>query len=135
MARFWKISNPSVCNQIGGQTAYKLVPDTKIIPFAPLTKAAYLKRAEFLKVKYYIFFVTFLAISVAFVKHQLWVTPYDRNERFPGGDFPNQSKVVDGLPKWTKKNRSLVDQQLVVWHVFGVTHLPRPGFNLLTYYS
>jgi Copper amine oxidase, enzyme domain len=39
------------------------------------------------------------------------------------GDFPNQMPGVDGLPLWVKKNRSIVDEDLVVWHVFGVTHV------------
>jgi len=37
-----------------------------------------------------------------FLNHQIWCTPYDAAERFPGGDFPNQLVGIDGLPKWTK---------------------------------
>jgi primary-amine oxidase len=61
-----------------------------------------------------------------FLNHQIWCTPFESSERFPGGDFPNQLVGIDGLPKWTKANRSILDTDLVVWHVFGVTHLPRP---------
>ena len=42
------------------------------------------------------------------------------------GDFPNQNPTIDGLTKWTLQDRSLLDTPLVVWHVFGVTHVPRP---------
>ena len=39
------------------------------------------------------------------------------------GVFPNQNPHVDGLTKWTLRDESLVDADLVVWHVFGVTHV------------
>ena len=85
-ARFWKVFNPSVRNEIGGNTAYKLVAESKVLPFAPLARAAHLKRAQFLD-------------------HQVWVTPFNKQERFPGGDFPNQMPHIDGLPLWTQNDR------------------------------
>ena len=45
---------------------------------------------------------------------------------FRSGDFPNQHPGGDGLPRWTAADRSLVDREVVVWHTFGVTHVPRP---------
>ena len=32
----------------------------------------------------------------------------------------------DGLPAWTAADRPIVDTDIVVWHTFGVTHIPRP---------
>ncbi len=40
-----------------------------------------------------------------FLNAQLWVTPYNDSERYAAGDFPNQSKGGEGLPKWTSANR------------------------------
>jgi primary-amine oxidase len=37
-----------------------------------------------------------------------------------------QNPSIDGLTKWTQLDRSLVDRSLVVWHIFGLTHMPRP---------
>ena len=65
-------------------------------------------------------------------QHQVWVTPVREGENYPGGDFPNQSPSLEGLPKWTEQDRSLVGEQLSVWHVFGVTHNPRPGLQSTT---
>ena len=31
-----------------------------------------------------------------------------------------------GLPEWTAQDRPIVDTDIVVWHSFGVTHIPRP---------
>ena len=60
------------------------------------------------------------------LRHHLWATPYDAAERYPGGDFPNQNpRDGDGLVSWTGRGRSLEGQSIVLWYVFGVTHVPR----------
>jgi primary-amine oxidase len=61
-----------------------------------------------------------------FATENLWVTPYAPEERRAAGDHPNQHAGGDGLPRWTAADRSLVDTDIVVWHTFGVTHVPRP---------
>lgn len=53
------------------------------------------------------------------------VTPYTMNENYPGGAYPNQAPKADGLVKWTKQDRSLIDTDVVLWHCFGVHHVPR----------
>jgi primary-amine oxidase len=40
-----------------------------------------------------------------FVNHHVWVTPYREDERYAGGDYPNQSSGGDGLSKWTEADR------------------------------
>jgi len=106
-SRFWQVGNPHVQNSIGTLVSYRFHPQSNIRPYADLKRSVCLKRAQFLG-------------------HQLWVTPWRQEERYPGGDFPNQAQIVEGLPIWTSQNRALQDENVVVWHVFGVTHLPRP---------
>ncbi|TDF82665.1 copper amine oxidase, partial [Arthrobacter terricola] len=60
-----------------------------------------------------------------FARNNLWVTPYTREERFPAGEYPNQSTGGDGLPAWTAADRNIVDQDLVVWYTFGMHHVVR----------
>ena len=55
----------------------------------------------------------------------LWVTPYARDERWPCGDFPNQSSVDTGLPAWTTAGRSIENADVVLWYVFGIHHITR----------
>jgi primary-amine oxidase len=62
----------------------------------------------------------------AFARHNLWVTPYEVEERRAAGDYPNQHAGGDGLLRWTAADRRLDGAPLVVWHTFGVTHGPRP---------
>lgn len=106
-ARFWQVLNPHQKNSIGSNTSYKLIAKTAVKPYANLKRAEFLKRAQFLE-------------------HQLWVTPFRTEERFPGGDFPNQCMTIEGLLKWTAQDRNVEDEDIVVWHIFGVTHCPRP---------
>ncbi|OWM65414.1 uncharacterized protein LOC116212918 [Punica granatum] len=105
-ARHWIVRNTRTVNRNGQLTGYKLVPGSNCLPLAG-SEAKFLRRA-------------------AFLKHNLWVTPYARYEKFPGGEFPNQNpRVGEGLPTWVKQNRPLEETNIVLWYVFGITHVPR----------
>ncbi|XP_044492648.1 copper methylamine oxidase-like isoform X2 [Mangifera indica] len=103
---FNQIRNTRNVNRTGQLTGYKLVPGSNCLPLAG-SEAKFLRRA-------------------AFLKHNLWVTPYAHDEMYPGGEFPNQNpRVGEGLATWVKQNRSLEETDIVLWYVFGVTHIPR----------
>ncbi|KAF8378236.1 hypothetical protein HHK36_029575 [Tetracentron sinense] len=105
-ARHWIIRNTRTVNRTGQLTGYKLVPGSNCLPLAG-SEAKFLRRA-------------------AFLKHNLWVTPYAHDEIYPGGEFPNQNpRVGEGLATWVKQNRPLEETDIVLWYVFGITHIPR----------
>ncbi|XP_042949779.1 copper methylamine oxidase-like isoform X5 [Carya illinoinensis] len=105
-ARHWIVRNTRTVNRTGQLTGYKLVPGSNCLPLAGL-EAKFMKRA-------------------AFLKHNLWVTQYAHDEMFPGGEFPNQNpRVGEGLATWVQKDRSLEETDIVLWYVFGITHVPR----------
>ncbi|XP_045833331.1 copper methylamine oxidase-like isoform X1 [Trifolium pratense] len=105
-ARHWIVRNTRSVNRTGHLTGYKLVPGSNCLPLAG-SEAKFLRRA-------------------AFLKHNLWVTAYARDELHPGGEFPNQNpRVGEGLATWVKQNRPLEEADIVLWYVFGVTHIPR----------
>ena len=105
-SRSWKIVNPESRNRLGEPVAYKLVPGaTPTLLAQPDSSVG--RRA-------------------GFATQNLWVTPYAPDERRAAGDYPNQHPGGDGLPRWTAADRSLVGTDIVVWHTFGVTHVPRP---------
>lgn len=54
------------------------------------------------------------------------MTRYDPAEKHPAGDYPNQHPGWAGLPSWTARDRSIDGDDVVLWHTFGLTHLPRP---------
>jgi primary-amine oxidase len=104
--RYWKIVNPEARNWVGTPTAYKLEAGSAVQSFtAPNGPSG--RRGRF-------------------VEHQVWVTPFHPEERFPAGEFVNQSRGEDGLPTWTAQDRAVENTDIVLWHSFGLHHLPRP---------
>jgi primary-amine oxidase len=61
-----------------------------------------------------------------FVTNDIWVTPTRPDERWPAGDYVNQSTPGQGLPAWTEQDRPVADRPITVWHSFGHHHIPRP---------
>jgi primary-amine oxidase len=105
-SRTWRIANRSARNGVGESTAYKLLPaSTPTLLAHPDSSVG--RRA-------------------AFATHNLWVTPFEPEERRAAGDYPNQHLGGAGLPEWTAQDRPIVDTDVVLWHTFGVTHIPRP---------
>lgn len=109
-ARTWKISNAEgKLNPITGKpTAYKLVPFTKGPAQPPLLTAAN----------------SSVSTKGEFATAHLWVTPYDESERYPAGEYTPQAKEQDGLPVWIKDNDNIEGEDVILWHAFGVTHVP-----------
>ena len=65
-------------------------------------------------------------IRASFAKHNIWATPFQAEERFGGGRHTVMHSGEGGLDDMTSKDRSISECDLVTWHTFGVTHLPRP---------
>ncbi len=99
----WRIESTTTKNSLGNPTGYAVMPSANA--FSQLSADDYPFR------------------RAGFAKHHLWVTPYDPQELYSAGDYPNQSTGGDGLPAWTKKNRSIDSEDLVVWYTLGFHHL------------
>ncbi len=102
--RYWKIISSEATNKTGTPTGYKLMPGENVLPFAT-DDSSIRQRA-------------------AYMWKHLWVTPYDRDENYPAGDYPNQHPGGAGLPEWTAANRDVANTDIVVWYVMGHHHLP-----------
>jgi len=103
--RFWKIVNEEKKNRMGKPVAWKLIPSHNTVPYAQ-NDSWLMRRAPF-------------------IKNHLWVTAFDGEEIFPSGPYPNQSRGGDGIDAWTARNRSLDQQDVVVWFTMGTTHVVR----------
>ena len=103
--RYWKVINRGRLNHVGKPVGWKLVASHPTGAMA-LPESVIGKRA-------------------GFMYHHLWVTPYNADERYPAGEYPFQHPGGAGLPEWTAQDRPLEDTDLVLWHVFGVNHVPR----------
>lgn len=103
--RYWKVINSQVNNHMKHPVGYKLIPGHTTFPLA-LPDSTIGKRAGFM------------------YKH-LWVTKNQESEKYPAGDYPFQHPGGAGLPEWTKADRNLQDEDVVLWYVFGTNHIPR----------
>jgi primary-amine oxidase len=106
-SRAWKVVNPRVTNRLGQPVGYKLVPSMSTPTMLAAAESSVGRRA-------------------GFARHNLWVTPYARDERRAAGEYPNQHEGGDGLPRWTAADRPVTDTDVVLWYTFGVTHFVRP---------
>ncbi|CAN5164432.1 primary-amine oxidase [soil metagenome] len=104
--RAWKVVNDNVTNGLGTAPAYKLVPGGAIPSFFH-PESPIFQRSQV-------------------IGHTVWVTPNDADERWPAGEFVNQSGIDHGLPEWTTAGRSVDNTDVVVWYVFGIHHITRP---------
>ncbi|MGI5282408.1 primary-amine oxidase [Nonomuraea polychroma] len=103
--RTWHVVNPDVRNRLGRPVGYALHPEGKPTLMAAEGSSIH-RRAEFA------------------TKH-LWVTRYHTAERYPAGDLVNQHPGGAGLPAYTRADRDIDGQDIVLWHTFGLTHFPR----------
>lgn len=104
--RFWRVLNENVTNGLGTHPSYKLIAGAAI-PSMFDPNSPVLRRAEV-------------------IAHTLWVTPNRPDERWPAGEFVNQSGPGHGLPEWTAANRSIENTDVVIWYTFGINHITRP---------
>ncbi len=105
-SRHWRVSNPGSLNRLGLPVAYKLLPQGTPALLAH-EDSVHAQRARF-------------------AQHNLWVTAYHPDEIAAAGFFTNLHPGGDGLPAYSAKNRSIENTDVVLWHTFGLTHVPRP---------
>ena len=105
-SRTWKVVNPNKLNKVGSPTAYKILyGNTPTLLSSPESPPG---------------------IRASFAKHNIWATPFQAEERSGGGRHTVMHSGEGGLDDMTSKDRSISECDLVTWHTFGVTHLPRP---------
>ena len=106
LARVWHMVNPQQTNRLGQPVAYALYPQGQPTLLADESSS--------------------IARRAAFATRHLWVTRYHPAERYPAGELVNQHPGGAGIPRWIAADRPLDGEDVVVWHTFGTTHIPRP---------
>jgi primary-amine oxidase len=101
----WHFINPTHHGDVGYPTGYEIMPGATAVSNMPLEDPAQ-------KVG-------------AFSEHQMWVTPYNPDELYASGVYVTSSSGLEGLPAWTKANRSIENTDIVGWYTLGFHHVVR----------
>lgn len=106
-ARTFKVQNLDKLNPVSGKpVGYKISPPTTQLLLAH-PKSTQAKRA-------------------LFAQRNLWVTKYRDDELYAGGKYTLQSvDEIDGVADAAARRDDILQQDVVVWSVFGLTHNPR----------
>nr|KYP69818.1 Primary amine oxidase [Cajanus cajan] len=98
------VVNPSKKTSTGNEVGYRLVPNAAVHPL--LTEDDYPQTRG------------------AFTNYNVWVTPYNKTQKWAGGLYVDQSRGDDTLAVWTKQNRGIENKDIVLWYVVGIHHVP-----------
>jgi len=105
-SRFWIIGNPQERNPTtGGPPSWKLYPGNAVRLMAKPGSHIY--------------------EQAGFARHAVWVTQYNENQLYPAGNYINTINGFNGLAEWVEEEKNIENEDIVLWHVFGTTHIIR----------
>ncbi|XP_050219919.1 primary amine oxidase-like [Mercurialis annua] len=98
------IVNPNEKTRLGNSHGYRLAPASIVHPL--LTRDDYPQ------------------IRAAFTENDVWVTPYNKSEKWASGWYVDRSRGRDTLAVWTRRDREIHNKDIVLWHLMGIHHVP-----------
>jgi primary-amine oxidase len=102
---YWRVFNPNSKNKYGQVKGFYIMGDSHTSSLSD---------------------DDFPSIRASWTKKPLWVTPYNKDNLYPSGKYPNQSNGSEGIQTWIKQKRSIDNKDLVVWKTLGFHHVTSP---------
>jgi Cu2+-containing amine oxidase len=100
------VFNPGVKTALGHNPAYVLEPEGNTWPFLP-PQSVVRKFAGFLD-------------------HHFFATRFHPREMNAAGPYASHAAKPDNLAAWSMDNEPILNEDVVAWYTFGLTHTPRP---------
>ncbi|KAL0308827.1 UNVERIFIED_CONTAM: Primary amine oxidase [Sesamum radiatum] len=99
------VVNPNKRTKVGNDIGYRLIPGPLAGPL--LWEQDYEQ------------------IRGAFSNYDVWVTPYNKSEKWAAGAYIDRARGDDTIAKWTLRNRKIENKDIVVWYTLGFHHAPQ----------
>jgi primary-amine oxidase len=104
--RCWAVFNPNVTTALGHNPAYVLEPGANTWPYLP--GDGVVRR------------------FTGFADHHFFATHFHPEELNAAGPYPAHVEKPDSVATWSDDDESILNQDVVAWYTFGLTHVPRP---------